>query len=169
LCYRTDDRLGRTMDPLRTIARAWEELTEGWRQLLSRNSNALTHFVSGARKDPKAGSAPDFPQWGLLAAETWETAGTLIVRIEVPGMDKDDFDVSIHGNTLRIRGEKRSEDNHHERKYHLMERAYGRFERNFSLPQNVDRDKAEVSYRNGILTVILAKTEAIPPKQLPLQ
>jgi HSP20 family molecular chaperone IbpA len=129
LCYRTDDRLGRTMDPLRTIARAWEELTEGWRQLLSRNSNALTHFVSGARKDPKAGSAPDFPQWGLLAAETWETAGTLIVRIEVPGMDKDDFDVSIHGNTLRIRGEKRSEDNHHERKYHLMERAYGRFER----------------------------------------
>ena len=169
MCYRTDDRLGRTMDPLRTIARAWEELTEGWRQLLSRNSNALTHFVSGARKDPNAASRPDFPQWGLLAAETWETAGTLIVRIEVPGMDKDDFDVSIHGNTLRIRGEKRSEDNHHERKYHLMERAYGRFERNFSLPQNIDRDKAEVSYRNGILTVILAKTEAIPPKQLPLQ
>jgi HSP20 family protein len=157
------------MDPLKTIARAWEELAEGWRHLLSRNANALTHFVAGARKDANAPSVPDFPQWGLLAAETWETAGALIVRMEVPGMDKDDFDVSIHGNTLRIRGEKRSEDNQHERKYHLMERAYGRFERNFTLPQNVDRDKAEVSYRNGILTVILAKTEPIPPKQLPLQ
>ena len=157
------------MDPLRTLARAWEELAEGWRHLLSRNSNALTHFSAGAKKHANAASAPDFPQWSLLAAETWETAGSLIVRMEAPGMDKDDFDVSIHGNTLRIRGEKRSEDDQHERTYHLMERAYGRFERNFPLPQNIDRDKTEVSYRNGILTVILAKTEPLPPKQLPLQ
>ena len=96
------------MDPLKLIARAWEELAEGWRQLLSRNSDALTHFVADARKKTGQQSVPDFPQWGLLAAETWETAGAIIVRIEVPGMEKEDFDVSLHGSTLRIRGEKRS-------------------------------------------------------------
>jgi HSP20 family protein len=157
------------MDPLKRVARAWEELTEGWRQLLSQNSNALTHFVAGARKNEGQHSAPDFPQWGLLAAETWETAGAFIVRIEVPGMENGDFDVSIHGSTLRIGGEKRAEGNLHERKYHLMERAYGRFERTVSLPQNIDGAQAEVSYKDGILTVILAKTEPIPPRQLPLR
>ena len=157
------------MDPLKQIARAWEELTEGWRQLLSRNSNALTHFAGSTRKKEDQRAGPDFPEWGLLAAETWETARSFIVRIEVPGMNKDDFDVSIHGNTLRIRGEKRSEGDHLERKYHLMERAYGRFERIVPLPQNIDGDQAEVSYKSGILTVILAKTEPIPPKQLPLR
>ncbi len=155
------------MDPLKSIARAWEELTEGWRQLLSRNSNALTHFAEDARKRASGeSSVPDFPKWGLLAAETWETAGSIIVRLEVPGMAKADFDVSIHGNTLRIRGEKRYEANQHERKYHIMERAYGSFERNVPLPHNIDRAKAEVSYKDGILTVIVAKTEPIPPRQL---
>ncbi|MEO8164808.1 MAG: Hsp20/alpha crystallin family protein [Betaproteobacteria bacterium] len=154
------------MDPLKHIARAWEELTEGWRQLLSRNTNALTHFAEDARKRTSQDSKPDFPQWGLLAAETWETASSIIVRIEVPGMAKADFDVSIHGHTLRIRGEKRLEANLHERKYHLMERAYGSFERNVPLPHNIDRAKAEVSYKDGILTVIVAKTEPTPPRQL---
>ena len=157
------------MDPLKLIARAWEELAEGWRQLLSRNSDALTHFVADARKKTGQQSVPDFPQWSLLAAETWETAGAIIVRIEVPGMEKEDFDVSLHGSTLRIRGEKRSVGNVHERKYHLMERAYGRFERTVSLPQYIDDAPGEVSYKDGILTIILAKTEPIPPRQLPLQ
>jgi len=157
------------MDPLRHIARAWEELTEGWRQLLSRNGDALTHFVADARKKAGQQSVPDFPQWSLLAAETWETAGAFIVRIEVPGMEKGDFDVSLHGSTLRIRGEKRSEGNLHEGKYHLMERAYGRFERTVSLPQHIDDAQAEVSYKDGILTVIVAKTEPIPPIQRPLR
>ena len=157
------------MDPLKLIARAWEELAEGWRQLLSRNSDALTHFVADVRKKTGQQSVPDFPQWSLLAAETWETAGAIIVRIEVPGMEKEDFDVSLHGSTLRIRGEKRSVGNLNERKYHLMERAYGRFERTVALPQYIDDAPAEVSYKDGILTVILAKTEPIPPRQLPLQ
>ena len=156
------------MDPLKLIARAWDELTEGWRQLVSRNADALTHF-GDARKKTDQPSVPDFPQWSLLAAETWETAGSIIVRIEVPGMEKADFDVSLHGNTLRIRGEKRSEGNLHERKYHLIERAYGRFERTVSLPPYVRDAPAEVSYKDGILTVILTKTEPIPPRQLPLR
>ena len=156
------------MDPLKHVARAWEELTEGWRQLLSRNDGALTQFIRASKKNEVPGTDPNFPQWGLLAAETWETARSVIVRIEVPGMNKDDLDVSIHGSTLRIRGEKRSEGNHQGKTYHLMERAYGRFERTITLSQNIDDAQAEVSYQDGILTVILAKTEPVPPRQISL-
>lgn len=157
------------MEPLKHIVRAWGDLTEGWRQLLSRNAGALTQFIRAAKKPGSPGADSNFPQWGLLSAETWETARSVIVRIEVPGMNKEDLDVSIHGSTLRIRGEKRSEGDHQEKKYYLMERAYGRFERNITLPQNVASAEAEVSYKDGILTVILEKTETVPPRQIPIQ
>jgi len=153
------------MDPFKPIVRAWEGLTEGWRELLSRNSAALTHFTHAGRQRGDDGHA-DFPQWGLIAAETWETAASVIVRVEVPGMDKDDLDITVHGNSLRIRGEKRAREDHAAGRYHLMERAYGRFERVIALPQNVAAERAETSYRDGILTVIFPKKEQIPPRQL---
>jgi HSP20 family protein len=151
------------VDPFKHIARAWEGLTEGWRELLSRNSGALTHFINGAKARDAQGSALDFPKWGLLAAETWETAASVIVRIEVPGMKKEDLDIRVHGSTLQVRGEKRSGNDHRGSRYHLMERAYGRFERSIELPRNVDSARIETSYKDGIVTVILPKTEQIPP------
>jgi HSP20 family protein len=152
------------MDPLKQIARAWEGLAEGWRHLLDSSSGALTHFIGTGRKRSDANGAPDFPQWGLLAAETWETDGTIIVRLEVPGMTLGDLDVSIHGANLRIRGEKRADGEHRDNVYHLMERAYGRFERSIALPGHIGTAPPEVSCRDGILTVILAKAERIPPR-----
>ncbi len=149
------------------VARAWESLTQGWRELLSRSSGALTHFSATANsKKEEQESQQDFPHWGLLAGETWETAQSVIIRVEVPGMNKDDLDISVQGNFLHIRGEKRSEGEHRGRLYHLMERAYGRFERTIPLPHDTDRERAEISYQDGVITVILEKTEAIPPRQL---
>ena len=153
------------MEPLRDlIERAWESLTEGWRELLARSSGALTHFgTEGARKKE---SQQEFPHWSLLAAETWETAKSVVIRVEVPGMNEDDLTIDIHGNVLRIRGQKRAGDTQQDRRYHLMERAYGRFERSIPLPHGVDAEKAEVSYRDGVLTVILRKTDTLPPRRL---
>ena len=81
-------------------------------------------------------------------------------------MDDGDLDIDVDGNVLRIRGEKRSGATQQRRQYHLMERAYGHFERSISLPHGVDPDKAEVSYRDGVLTVILPKTDTLPPRRL---
>jgi HSP20 family protein len=92
----------------------------------------------------------------------------VIIRVEIPGVRKDAFDISVRGTVLRIRGEKCSEGEHHGREYQLMERAYGRFERNISLPHGVDSEHAEVSYTDGVITVILPKTESIPPRHLTL-
>ena len=153
------------MEPLKSlIERAWESLTEGWRELLTRSSGALTHFgTESGRKDE---SPQEFPHWSLLAAETWETGLSVVIRLEIPGMNEDDLAIDIHGNDLRIRGEKRSGAAQEGRRYHLRERAYGRFERSIPLPHGVDADKAEVSYRDGVLTVILPKTEPLPPRRL---
>ncbi|SRR5258706_11014445 len=153
----------------RGISRAWESLTEGWREVLTRSSGALTHFVRAAKREKSTDTHQEFPQWALLAGESWETAHSVIVKIEMPGMSKEDIDVSIYRGRLRIRGEKRSTGDLQGRLYHLMERAFGRFERTISLPHNIDAAKAEVSYQDGVITVIMPKTEVTPPTHLPVK
>ena len=162
------------MDPLkhfrsglgRNIVRAWDRLSEGWRELLSRSGPALTHFSNPAPGKPESETSENLPTWSLLSADVWETAKSVIVRVEVPGMDKEDFDVAVQGGELLIRGEKRSKRGPEKRLYHVMERAYGQFERRIALPHSVESGQAEVSYQGGVLTVILPKTEDVPPKQL---
>lgn len=146
----------------REINRAWENLSEGWRELLSRSSDSLTHFSRNKDEEQQESSAlASFPRWSLLAGEVEETEKELIVRVEVPGMDKDDCRITIEGNMLYLSGEKRFERETHESTYHVMERAYGSFQRAIPLPGNVDIDKAEASYKSGVLTVRLPKTGSI--------
>jgi HSP20 family protein len=153
------------MEPLRTlVGRAWDSLTEGWRELLARSSGALTHFGAGEDRAVEPGQEP--ASWSLLAAETWETARSVVIRLEVPGMRKDDLSVAIHGHHLAIRGEKRADPSLQGRRYHLAERAFGRFERTIPLPHGVDAAHAETTYRDGVLTVIVPKTEDVPPRPL---
>lgn len=143
----------------RELGRTWESLSEGWRELLSRSSNALTQFSrsndNGAQQE--SGALAPFPRWGLLSGEVEETDREIVVRVEVPGMDKDDCRITIEGNLLCLSGEKRFERETSDSTYHVMERAYGSFERTIPLPRNVDTDKAEASYKNGVLSIRLPK------------
>jgi HSP20 family protein len=155
------------MGPLKNlIERAWEGLTEGWRELLTRGGGALTYFGTEGTQKAESVRELEFPHWSLLAAEIWETAKSVVIRLEIPGMNEDDLVIDLHGNVLRIRGEKRSGEANEGRRYHLMERAYGHFERSIPLPHGVDPDRAEVSYRDGVLTAILPKTDTLPPRRL---
>ena len=140
------------------LNRAWENLSEGWRELLSRSGNALTHYAK-SQEPEKSGemSLVKFPNWGLLAGEVIESEKSIVVKLEVPGMEKEDCQITIEGNTLYLSGEKRIERESDDGRYHIMERAYGNFQRAIPLPQNVDGDKAEASYKNGVLTVRLPK------------
>lgn len=104
-----------------------------------------------------------------MAAETWETAQSLFVRIEIPGVDREDLNVSITANAVVVSGVKRSEGQHAGRLYNLMERAYGRFERSIPLSHEFDRDRAEVSYKDGVITVIIPKIESTPPRELRIE
>ena len=139
------------------INRAWDNLAEGWRELLSRSSHALTPFTRHKAGDAQGDGLATLPRWGLVSGELEETARDVVVRVELPGMDKADCRITIEGNLLRLSGEKRFEREAHDSTYHVMERAYGAFERVIPLPRSVDVDKAEASFRNGVLTVRLPK------------
>lgn len=143
----------------REIGRTWESLSEGWRELLSRNNDALTLFSRSSKNgiQPENGALATFPRWGLLAGEVEETDKEIVVRVEVPGMEKEDCRITIEGNVLCLSGEKRFKREERGSTYHVMERAYGAFQRSISLPRNVDVDRAEASYKNGVMNIRLPK------------
>jgi len=101
------------------------------------------------------------PSLGSLAwpkVELGETDREIRVTAELPGLDQKDVDVTVEDGLLTLRGEKRSELDDKDRGY--TERSYGRFERRIGLPKGIDRDNANATFRNGVLTVTLPKTEA---------
>lgn len=103
---------------------------------------------------------PGYPRWSLLAGEVEETDKEILVRIEVPGMEKKDLQITIDGNLLCLSGGKRIERESHDSNYHIMERACGAFQRVIPLPRNVSTDGAEASYHNGVLKIHLPKTSS---------
>lgn len=92
-----------------------------------------------------------------------ETKNDLIVKTEIAGVDPKDVDISLSGDTLTIKGEKKQEK---EEGYHLMERNYGSFSRSIRLPVEVDQDKVKASYKNGVLKITLPKSEKIKSKEI---
>lgn len=141
----------------RDINQAWDRLAEGWRQLLSRSSHALTEFRQPGGLRASDQGREGFPSWGLLAGELEETARDVVLRLELPGLDRADCTVTIEDKVLCVSGEKRLERDTDGSTYHVMERAYGAFERTFALPRSVLTEQAQASFRNGVLTVRLPK------------
>ena len=145
----------------RGLSRTWEQIAEGWRDLVHHSSNALTHFVRRKEDEENKGQGatalPVFRSWSLLAGDMEETDKEIVVRIEAPGMEKKDCQITVDGRMLYLKGEKRFERSSSHSTYHVMERAYGVFERAIPLPCEVDADKAQAEYTNGVLTVRLPK------------
>lgn len=150
----------------RELNRTWESLSEGWRELLSRSGNSLTHFSRA--DDDKGSDLAKMPRWSLLAGELEETDTDVVARVELPGMAKEDCRVRVDGNTLTVSGEKRYMRDTVNSAYHLTERAYGSFERTFALPRGVDADRASATYDNGVLTVRMPKVVADTGKTIPV-
>lgn len=95
---------------------------------------------------------------GWPQVELAETEKEIRVTAELPGLDQKDVDIQVEEGVLTIRGEKKAEVEDKERGY--SERSYGRFERRIGLPRGIDRDMASATFRNGVLTVTLPRTEA---------
>ena len=101
--------------------------------------------------------------WGWREAGEWpavdvrETDGELLITAEVPGVNKDELDVTIQDNAVMIRGERRHEAEDSGEGYYRRELQYGRFARSIPLPAGVDVDKAEAKYRDGVLELRLPK------------
>jgi HSP20 family protein len=98
--------------------------------------------------------------------DLYEDKDNLIAKAELPGMKKEDIEVSLHDGALSISGERRSEQKQEDAQTYRLERFVGRFQRTLTLPSPVDQGKVQAQYKDGILTVTLPKTEEAKPKQI---
>lgn len=95
---------------------------------------------------------------GMPVADFVEKEDRYEIAAELPGMDEADVDVAVAGGKLTIKGEKLEEKEETKKDYHLQERRFGAFERRFPLPEDVDAERIEASFRKGVLKVVLPKT-----------
>jgi len=105
------------------------------------------------------------PEWAPLV-DISEDDKEYLIKAELPGVKKEDVKVTAEEGTLTIMGERQFEQEEKGKKYHRVERAYGSFVRSFSLPDDAGPAKVTAEFKDGVLTVHLAKTEKAKPKQI---
>ncbi len=98
--------------------------------------------------------------------DVYEDKDNLYVRAELPGMKKEDIELSLHDGSLSISGERKTEKKHEEGEVYRAERFFGRFQRTVTLPTAVQVDKVKAEYKDGVLTVTLPKAEEAKPKRI---
>jgi len=103
------------------------------------------------------------------AVDIYEEGDHLVVKAELPGINKEDIDVKITDDYITISGEKKQEEKVEQKDYYRYERSYGSFSRTFTLPVDVDIDKAQAKFENGVLEIKIPKTEEAKTKERKLQ
>ena len=139
-----------TRDPFTRELEAWRNTME---QLLS--------------ELPRTGYQENRP-W-VLPLDVIETDDKFIVKASIPGVNPDDLDITFSDNILTIQGEIKDEAEKMEGNYLLRERRFGLFQRSIALPERVDADKIEATYKDGVLILSIPKVEEIKPKRISIK
>ena len=122
-----------------------------------------TYTMPSRKKSADENGSVETRDWAPVV-DILETDNEFILKVELPGVEKDDVEVSIDNRILTIKGEKKKDDKG--KKVHRTECRYGTFIRNFTLPQDVDVNKVEAACKNGVLCLTLTKMEQAKPKQI---
>ena len=129
----------------------------------ARLQDQLNRMFDGfAFADESNGAADTF----VPALDLADTPEALVVKLEVPGVDAKDINVSVQENVLTISGEKKSEKKEEHKNWYRRETSYGRFSRALTLPAVVDANRVEATTAAGVLTVRLPKSETAKPRQI---
>lgn len=143
----------------------WTPQTDLFRSRMSRFfDQAFDEFLS-----PLAGSEELSSRGWLPPVDIRETDEALTLHAEIPGLTKDDVNITLENNVLTISGERKFEKDAKKDNYHRIERAYGAFSRSFSLPANVRTDQVRASFKDGVLTVSLPKAEEAKPRRIEIK
>jgi HSP20 family protein len=105
------------------------------------------------------------PEWAPLV-DIAEDEKEYLIKVELPEVQKDEVQVTVDNGTLTISGERKAEKETKGRRFHRVERYYGRFERSFSIPENVEANTVKAEFKDGLLRVHLAKSEQARPKRI---
>jgi HSP20 family protein len=124
--------------------------------------NEVNRLFSGATSDRE-----DFlgGEW-IPKVDVFENKDNLVLEAELPGMSRDDFELSFENNVLTLKGERKFEKKDEGDNYHRVERGYGSFARSFTLPQTVTAEGARAEFENGVLHVSLPKREETKARKI---
>jgi len=138
------------LSPFRHLSNLRDEIDRLFESPLNALTSSSQQFLSG---------------W-IPAIDLHESDDQLVLRAELPGMKREDIDVSLHGEMLTLSGERKEEHDLKGSEAYRSERFLGRFQRSFTLPCAVNGAKVQANYKDGILTVTLPKAEEARPKQI---
>ncbi len=132
-------------------------------------STELEDFPSGLRlfqdSISRLFSEPASRPWSP-AVDIFETENELVLKADIPDVDAKNVGIQIENGTLTLKGERKFEQEKNGKGFHRIERSYGSFVRAFSLPDTVDAEKVKADYKNGVLTVTVAKKEVAKPRTI---
>ncbi len=136
-----------------------------WREM-STLQNRINHLFN----EPlfRSGSEDDELRMGtwMPVVDMFDDDDKIVIKAELPGMDKKDISVDVENRVLTLSGERNYENEVKEESYYRRERAYGRFKRAFNLPAEVDSDQIKADFKDGVLKVEIPKPEEQKPKQI---
>jgi len=143
--------------------------TDPWQNFRSEMERMFDRFGFGMPSmrrmfDVASSSEPSFT-FNVPAVDVTEDEKAYKIAAELPGLDEKDVEVSVTGDVLTLKGEKRQEKEEKNKNWYVSERAYGSFQRAFTLPPGVDRDKIAADFSKGVLTVTLPKSAEAQKQQ----
>ena len=138
-------------DPFREL----EEMSERLSRMIGR---PIRHRENGKEMLTVADWAP--------TVDISEIEGEYLIKAELPGVEKDGVKITLEDDVLTLQGERKQEKEEKGRKYHRIERSYGRFVRSFTLPDSVDEAKVSAEFKDGVLSLHLPKTEKAKSKAI---
>jgi HSP20 family protein len=145
-------------------------LLTGWESL--RELSAMQDRMNRMNRVFRGSHSTEGPEEALTTTtlappvDIYEDEHNIVLKIEVPGIDEKDIDVSIQNNTLTVRGERKIEKDEKEENFHRVERHYGSFTRSFTLPSSVDPGQVNARCDKGVLKITLAKKAEAKPTQI---
>jgi HSP20 family protein len=143
-----------------TVLTRWEPFRE-FSTLQDRMNRLFRESYNETGKDDSLTASSFAP-----AVDVYEDEHKVTLKIEVPGIDEKDINISLENNVLTVHGERKIEKEEKEENYRRVERQYGSFTRTFTLPATVDSEKVSASYDKGVLNISLPKKAEAKPKQI---
>lgn len=126
-----------------------------------------TNRVFGDFYFPTNREEGDLSMWNWNpVVDVYDNDDNIVLKAEIPGIDKKDIEIDVKGRVLTLKGERSSDNEVKEDNYYRRERCFGKFERAFTLPVNVEPDKIKANYKDGVLEIEIPKPEEKKPKQI---
>ena len=131
-----------------------------------RQSSQFQNRFNSLFRDMNASESPLTTAAFVPAVDIYEDDKKVVLKLEVPGVEEKDLDISVEKNTLTVKGERKFEAEEKEENFHRIERTYGSFYRAFTLPSTVDTEHVQAKYNAGVLKLELLKKPEAQPKQI---